>query len=102
MTGTRGPKNHNQARHFCCVVCGKGGAELAVSNELERLIKKYAHSVYSMLVESYPIGCCTSCKTYLYKCKKADNSGQEVNPLLRKEWEKFHLEETKVPRSLAE
>ena len=75
MPGTKSPKTHNQARQYSCAACGRGGAELAVSNALERLIKKYAHSMYSVLVESYPTGCCNSCKTYLYKCKKADDYG---------------------------
>ena len=102
MLGTKGQKIDNQARRYCCAACGGGGAKLAVINAIHRLIKKYVQSMYSVLVESYPARCCNSCKTYLYKCKKADDSGQEVNPLLRKEWEKFHLEKTKVPQSTAE
>ena len=102
MPGTKGPKTHNQARRYCCAACGRGGAELAVSNALERLINKYAYSMYNVLVELYPTGYFFLSMSYLYKCKNGDDSGQEVNPLLRKEWEKFHLEKTKVPRSLAE
>ena len=84
-------KDHEDGRRSCCGACGKGGAELAVTPALEELIRRFAHPSYSVQVQSFPVGMCKSCKTYLYKCKSKGAAPRE-------EWAAFKLEEIHIPR----
>ena len=100
MPGSKGPKTHSQARLHCCAACGQGGAKLTVKSgsKLELMIKKYAQPNYDAMIESYPAGCCNSCQQSMYRCKKAEDSGNPIIPHQKHEWNKFKLENIRVPR----
>ena len=102
MPGSKGPKTHEQARLHCCAACGRGGVKLTVTPALENMIKKYVHPAYDVNIESYPIGCCDRCKVSMYRCRKAEESSESVEPWRKKEWDEFKLEDIHVPRTSAE
>ena len=99
MPGSKGPKTHEQACQHCCAACGRGGVKLAVTPVLENLIKKYVHPAYDVKIESFPIGCCETCKRSMYKCKKAEEMNELVEPVRKKEWDQFKLEDIQYPCS---
>ena len=93
MPGPKGIKTHKQARRHCCAACGRTGATVDVSPALEKLIKEFVHPMYDISVESYPSGCCTTCQRAMYKCRKAKNHAQPIEPWQRDAWKTFQLQD---------
>ena len=81
------PKTYAQARCSYCVACGSGRAKLAVTPALEKLIKEFAQPTYNSAVESFPSGCCVTCKCSIYACKKAVTMQKPVEPHQRAVWQ---------------
>ena len=73
----------------------------SVTPAIEQLIRKYVHPAYNVNVESFPLGCCEPCKRSMYKCKKAEETNQNLDSLKKKEWDLFKLENIHVPRTSA-
>ena len=48
-------------------------------------------------MESFPIGCCEPCKCSMYKCKKVEETNQNMDLMKKKEWELFKLGNIHVP-----
>ena len=92
------PKTHEQACVSCCGACGRGGAQLVMTNVLAELVKRYAHPSYDLNIQSYPAGCCGICKKNLYLCKKAEKNSEVINPKITESWRQFVLEDIRVPR----
>ena len=83
MPGSKLPKTYAQARHSYCAACGSGRAKLAVTPALEKLIKEFAQPTYNSAVESFPSGCCLTCKCSIYACKKAVTMQKPIEPCQR-------------------
>ena len=84
-------KDHEEARQRCCAACGRGGAQEEVKPATEELIRKYAHSSYSVKVQSYPLGLCTLCKKHLYLCRSKGAPPREA-------WAAFKPEDISIAR----
>ena len=81
---------------LCCL--WQGGAKISVTQAIKNLIKKFAHPMYSSAIDSYPSGCCTTCKLRLYDCKRAADQEKSTDRYKRDVWQKFKMEDIRVPR----
>ena len=90
------PFSHQDCREKVCCCCGlRTVKKKKVSEAEELLVRKYAKPEFDSNLREQPCGLCSTCRWYLYACKREerwDDIGRQ-DPRLR--WDAFHLEHSR-------
>ena len=92
------PLTHEQCQQEMCCCCGGKAGKRKISLSLGEKIRKYAQSLWTPDVVSFPLGICETCRKMIGDCERAENEGKQLNPEFKQRWQSFHLEDIFVPR----
>ena len=84
---------HEQSREKVCSACGvRTAKKKRITAGEEKLLQKYCKPRFDSNFREHPAGLCSSCRWYLFACKRGDNWDEIQKPDPRLKWDAFQLE----------